>query len=214
MRNVLAYETARRLGRHASRTRWVELWLNGSYRGVYVLMQRLELGKGRIEVGGPAQLVEWTFDFQARDKGTHFRLPLTRRPILFEDPERGDLSPRRRGEVERSLARTERALYGRAFRDRARGWRAHLDEAAAVDYVLLQELFKNQDASTPARTSSARAGDGGSSGRCGTSTSRWATRTTGPAGSSADRWFPSATGPGACTATGPSAPPSPPAGDS
>jgi hypothetical protein len=26
------------------------------------------------------------------------------------------------------------------------GWRAHLDEAAAVDYVLLNELFKNQDA--------------------------------------------------------------------
>jgi hypothetical protein len=34
----------------------------------------------------------------------------------------------------------ERALYGPG------SWRAHIDEAAAVDYVLLQELFKNQDA--------------------------------------------------------------------
>ena len=34
----------------------------------------------------------------------------------------------------------ERALYGRG------SWRPYLDEAAAIDFVLLQELFKNQDA--------------------------------------------------------------------
>ena len=40
MRNVLAYETTHRLGRYASRTRWVELTLNGRPHGVYVLMER------------------------------------------------------------------------------------------------------------------------------------------------------------------------------
>ena len=43
IRNVLAYETARRMGRYAARTRFVELRLNGRYHGVYVLMEKLKL---------------------------------------------------------------------------------------------------------------------------------------------------------------------------
>ena len=159
MRNVVAYETARWLGRYASRTRFVELSLNGRSQGVYVLMERLKLDADRVDVDKPGNLLEWTFAFQARTKGKPFRLPRTKRTILFEDPERGDLSPRRRAAVRSSLATAERALYGRRFRDPARGWRAHLDEAAAVDFVLLNELFKNQDAFRGS-TYLSRGGDG------------------------------------------------------
>jgi len=159
MRNVLAYETARRIGRYASRTRFVELTLNGRYHGVYVLMERLKLDDRRVELEQPATLLEWTFDFQARRKGAFFRLPVTRRPILFADPERGELSRGRRRAVQRSLAAAERSLYGRRFRDPARGWRAHIDEPAAIDFVLLNELFKNEDA-FHASTYLARGGGG------------------------------------------------------
>ena len=50
MRNVLAHRTARALGRYAPHTRFVELVLNGNYRGVYVLTQRIELAS---QVGPP-----------------------------------------------------------------------------------------------------------------------------------------------------------------
>jgi CotH kinase protein len=108
MRNVVAYDTARWIGRYASRTRWVELWLDGRYHGVYVLMEALELGGERI-VGD--QLYELTFTFQTRSNSTSFRT--TRRPIVWADLERGDLSRRK---------------------------------AAAVDFAIVNELFKNQDA--------------------------------------------------------------------
>ena len=81
MRNVLAYETARRIGRYASRTRFVELTLNERAQGVYVLMERLKLDGDRVDVAKPGNLLEWTFDFQARTKGTvsytHLTLPTT-----------------------------------------------------------------------------------------------------------------------------------------
>jgi hypothetical protein len=48
MRNVVAYRTARLFGRYAARTRFVHLRLNGRYHGVYVLMEKLELGKRRV----------------------------------------------------------------------------------------------------------------------------------------------------------------------
>jgi len=140
MRNVLVYQTARRLGRYASRTRFVALRLNGRYHGVYVLMEKLKLQKDRIDLPEPAQLLEWTFTFQAGQKGRSFRLPLSRYHILFEDPERVDLGRKGVARVRRSIEAAERALY------RRRDWRRHIDEAATVDYVLLNELFKNQDA--------------------------------------------------------------------
>jgi hypothetical protein len=136
MRNVLAYETARWAGGYAARTRFVELRLNGRYQGVYVLMEKLELGGERVQ--GEA-LLEFTFPFQARSKGPSFRTPVKRRPIVWEDPERGDLSRARAGAIAARVRAAERALYGRG------SWRRHIDEASAVDFALLNELFKNQD---------------------------------------------------------------------
>jgi hypothetical protein len=136
MRNVVAYATARAIGRYSARTRFVELRLNGRYQGVYVLMERLELGDDRV--AGEA-LYEFTFPFQARSKDPSFRTPVLRRPIVWEDPERGDLSRARAAALARPVRAAERALYGRG------SWRRWIDEPAAVDFALLNELFKNED---------------------------------------------------------------------
>jgi hypothetical protein len=136
MRNVVAYETARAVGRYAARTRFVELRLDGRYQGVYVLMERLELGGDRV--AGEA-LYEFTFPFQARSKDPSFRTPILRRPIVWEDPEREDLSRDRAAALARPVRAAERALYRRG------SWRRWIDEASAVDFALLNELFKNED---------------------------------------------------------------------
>jgi hypothetical protein len=137
MRNVVAYATARGIGRHAARTRFVELRLKGRYRGVYVLMERLELGPERVT--GEA-LYEFTFPFQAQSKDPSFRTPVLGRPIVWEDPERGDLTAARARALARPVKAAERALYGPG------AWRRRIDADSAVDFALLNELFKNQDA--------------------------------------------------------------------
>ncbi len=139
MRNVVAYATARSIGRYAARTRFVELRLNGRYRGVYVLMERLELGDDRV--AGKA-LYEFTFPFQALSKDPSFRTPVLKRPIVWEDPERGDLSVKRARALARPVRSAERALYDRTPPTR---WRRWIDESSAVDFALLNELFKNED---------------------------------------------------------------------
>ena len=136
LRNVVAYETARWTGRYAARTRLVELRLNGRYHGVHVLMEKLELGDERV--GGEA-LLEFTFPFQARSKAPSFRTPVKRRPIVWEDPERSDLSRQAAQAIAARVRAAERALYGPG------SWRPHLDEASAVDFALINELFKNED---------------------------------------------------------------------
>ena len=142
MRNAVGYRIARGVfGRYAPRTRYVELVLNGNYRGVYVLTQRLGLGDGRIEPGD-GWLLELTFGYQAQGE-RRLRSPRTGRPLLYTDPD--DPGRKQARAIRRDVLRFERALYGRRFRHPERGWRARLDSAAAIDYVLLQELFNNPD---------------------------------------------------------------------
>jgi hypothetical protein len=142
MRNALAYRLARTIfGRYAPHTRYVELVLNGNYRGVYALTQKLELGDGRVEPPD-GWLLELTFGYQANGE-RHFRSPRTGRPLLYTDPD--DPGRRLARAIRTDVLRFERALYGRRFRHPRRGWRAELDRSAAVDYVLLQELTGNQD---------------------------------------------------------------------
>jgi hypothetical protein len=143
MRNALAYRTAREVaGRYAPQTRHVEVVLNGNYRGVYLLTQKIELGGGRVEAED-GWILELVFGYQALGE-RRFTSPRTRRPLLFTDPD--DPGRREAAATRRDVVRFERALYGKRFRHPTRGWRAHADPAAAMDYVLLQELFGNQDA--------------------------------------------------------------------
>jgi CotH kinase protein/VTC domain len=123
MRDVLAHATARRLGLAASRTRYVRLRLNGRSRGVYVLMEQPELSRRRVR--GEALL------------------ELTERRKL----DRGDESfPSATGLAVRHVEGDERAGRRAVEAFEAAGWRGHLDRRSAVDYLLVAELFGNQDA--------------------------------------------------------------------
>ncbi|MBD0330348.1 MAG: CotH kinase family protein [Thermoleophilia bacterium] len=150
LRNVVAHWTARQLGRYSSRTRYVELVVDGRYEGVYVLMERVKRSPRRValsDVGlSGAYVVELSTNPRVRGKRGFFRLPVTGKPVEFYDPKRTSLRPAERAWMRRYIGQFEQALYGDAFADQANGYRRWLDVESAVDYVLLQELFKNQDA--------------------------------------------------------------------
>lgn len=48
--NYLGYELYREMGNYASRTAFVELQVNGTYLGLYLLMEKLKRGKNRIAI--------------------------------------------------------------------------------------------------------------------------------------------------------------------
>src|SRR5687767_8188556 len=85
MRNALAYAVSRSIGRYAPRTRFVELSIRGRSRGVYVLMERLELHPRRVRGGEHAFLMEMTSPRQASDEEVAFHTPLLGNPFLLED---------------------------------------------------------------------------------------------------------------------------------
>jgi hypothetical protein len=142
MRNALAYRIARSTGRYASRTRFVEAVVNDDYRGVFVLMEPPELGRRRV---AGEHLLELTAPYKVTPGDAHFP-SLTGQRLIHADPEPEEAGPGPTRRIRHHLRAFEAALHGPAFADPAAGWRAHLDEASAVDHVLLHELLKNQDA--------------------------------------------------------------------
>jgi CotH kinase protein len=133
MRDVLAYRTARRLGRYASRTRFVSLRIDGEARGVYILMEQLRRDRERVDSDA---LLELTTAAKLDRGDAAAGLPATGLVARVADVSKQAGA----ADVGAAAQAFERALYGGG------PWREIVDLPAAVDYVLVQELFKNQDA--------------------------------------------------------------------
>lgn len=50
IRNYLSYFLARQLGDYATRERYCEVMINGDYKGLYILMEKLKIDKNRIDI--------------------------------------------------------------------------------------------------------------------------------------------------------------------
>jgi len=50
MRDVLSYELSNRLGQYASRSVYCEVMINGDYKGLYVLMEKIKPDKERVNI--------------------------------------------------------------------------------------------------------------------------------------------------------------------
>mgnify|MGYP000356410880 CR=1 FL=1 len=50
IRNTLIYELSNQIGMYATRTKYVQLFIDGQYLGLYVLMEKMKRDKSRIDV--------------------------------------------------------------------------------------------------------------------------------------------------------------------
>jgi hypothetical protein len=141
MRDALAYATARRLGRWAPRTRHAEVFLNGRHQGLYLVTERIKLDRSRVAVPREGITGGYVLELAHGLKGAAFVGPVTQMPYGHHHPRAKRLTVAERAWVADHLGAAERALY-----QHEAPWRTIIDEDAAVDYVLLQELFRNQDA--------------------------------------------------------------------
>jgi hypothetical protein len=148
LRNLVAYSVARWLGRYAPRTQLVEVVLNDRYDGVYLLAEELKLHKSRVVVDDSAISGGYLLEMisMRRTEGRRFfTTPVRSQPVIYADPKVDDLSYGRAVWIRDYVDRVERRLYGDQFTDRRRGYRRYLDMGAAVDFMLLNELFRNAD---------------------------------------------------------------------
>ncbi|CAN5439142.1 hypothetical protein BH09PSE6_BH09PSE6_01380 [soil metagenome] len=159
LRNDVVFELGRQLGHTGwvPRSQTVDVTINGSYEGVYQLVEQIRVDKNRVNITemkvgdttGSAVTGGYLIEVDER-LGEDFCFIATRtgRPFCLNTPEtllEAGWSAQRQY-IQEYINNTEAALYGAQFDDPTVGYAAWLDVDSAVDFYLLQELVRNADA--------------------------------------------------------------------
>lgn len=159
MRNVLAYSLSRRMGRWAANCRYVELVVNGDYKGIYVFMERIKRGSGRVavtrmsatDITGDAVTGGYIFSIDKDSDGWYssYSTPFTtqRQPVRFGHvyPKKTALAREQEAYLRSYVDSFENALQGADFQHPERGWRRFADEGSFIDYMIVNEVSRNVD---------------------------------------------------------------------
>ncbi len=161
MRNRLIFHMAARTGRYASRTRFVELILNGDYRGVYVLMEKLKRDKNRVDIN---KLKSDEIDGDDLTGGYIFKIDKTAGSELggwfapslpglgqgtfyqYHYPKGSKIVPEQEAYIQGYVAAFEEMMAGDQFADPDSGYPRYIDVDSAVDFYILNEIPRNVDA--------------------------------------------------------------------
>ena len=156
MRNSLAYYLGSMMGGigWSPRTRYVEVYINDSYYGIYMLVEKIKRGKKRVNVSklDPAKnmsggyvlecipedrVKEWEHNtFFNTYKGIHF---------MFKYPKAKNATQEMVDWIKNYIDEMERALYDLRDFSEETGYRKYVDVDGFYDWIILHDLSKGVD---------------------------------------------------------------------
>ena len=157
IRNVLTYQLSNEMGRYASRSRYVELYLNDEYRGIYVLMEKIKRDGNRVDIsklnpdeitgddvtGGYILKFDW---FYTGDNIGGFESEFDDMIYNYHYPKPSDIVPEQEAYIEEYINGFETIMMGTDYTNDSTGYPSMMNVESFVDFILLQELAKNVDA--------------------------------------------------------------------
>lgn len=123
---------------------FVEVILNGEYIGTYQLCEKLKVSSHRVNVGNDGFLLE--IDQRAPILGeVNFKIGHIENPIKFRDP---DVSYNDDNYIyaHNFIAKVDEVLFSDNYSDPQEGWQKYMDMDSFVDWYIINELAKNNDA--------------------------------------------------------------------
>ena len=173
IKNVVAYQLSNNIGRYAAKTAFVEVEINGEYKGLYVFMEKLKRDKNRIDVkkltatdndsatisGGYIVKIDKT-----AGKGSTTQVNYTainsfpslydvngvltsnvKTHFLFDYPSDVTISIPQRKYITDYIQNFEKALASPNFKTDTEGYKTYIDVPSFIDFFLLTELMQNHD---------------------------------------------------------------------
>lgn len=165
LRNTMTFEMARKMTGYASRTRYCEVVLNGDYKGIYVLMERIKQDKNRVDIekldpneisgenltGGyivRVDKMDWDFSYATEgwlSEVTPFYPSAKRQTFQYFDPKADEIVPQQRNYIKNFVTLAESALVSTDFTNPFSGYSVYFDLPSFVDFMLLSEISKEVD---------------------------------------------------------------------
>ena len=163
IRNKLAREIAK-IGSfdYVPKAEYVELFLNGQHQGTYLVGQKVEESKNRVNIGEKGYLLEidtyGRFDnddvyFNSSYNGKWNEFSSVSKAFVIKDP-KIVFNSDEFNLINNYINSFEAALFSEDFKNPESGYRAYIDLESFIDYYLVNEISKNQDAAAFETTSS------------------------------------------------------------
>ncbi|MFK7903818.1 MAG: CotH kinase family protein [Chitinophagales bacterium] len=159
LRNVLTMHLAQEMGQYASRTQFVELVINGDYRGVYVLMEKIKRDNDRVDV---AKLKETDIEGDEVTGGYIFKIdrgdqawfsqydkwknPGEKLSYVLVYPDLDDIQLQQLEYIESYVDSFEMAIMSPNHQIGGKHYEEFIDLNSFTEHFIISELGKNVDA--------------------------------------------------------------------
>jgi hypothetical protein len=161
LRDDLAFRIHNQMGHYSSRSRFVEVVIDGEYKGVYQLLEKIRRDKSRVDIsrltpgetqgddvsGGyivsldkfvPGQDVGWYSKYKSNASGDSANY------FLFYYPKPDSIAPLQMLYIKGYFDQFEDALSSPTFTN-SEGYRKYIDVASFIDVFIVNELSRNID---------------------------------------------------------------------
>ena len=160
LRNVLTFKLANEMGWYASRTKYCELVLNGEYKGIYVLMEKIKRDKNRVNISklNPDEIsgddVTGGYIIKVDKEGWKPGIDSEYPPYSgatqtiryqFHYPDADEIVEEQVNYLSGFLGTFEYVLAGNNYADNISGYPRYLNVESFADYYILNEFSKNVD---------------------------------------------------------------------
>lgn len=156
LRNYLAMNLSGELMPFAPDVRFIELFIDGEYEGVYLMMETVSKGEGRVDIPTPEPNSPLTSYIIEIDRAEKLEFPLN--DFLVDTyrvypsateltyPTDQQYSEERFKFVDEDFSKFAKNLYQIPYASEPNEYKDWIDETAFYDYFIINELFRNVDA--------------------------------------------------------------------
>ena len=159
VRIPMSFYLAQRMGQYASEWKYVELMINGDYRGIYILVEKIKRDDDRVDIakldaddlagdsltGGYILRMDWLdnpqgFESDYNSQGGN--------PMFYQwhYPKAENIKPQQANYIKDWMSTFEEALYSDDYEnDQGVRYTDYIDVNSFTDFLLINEFSKNSD---------------------------------------------------------------------
>jgi hypothetical protein len=165
VRDALTMYLSNQAGLYAPQTKYVEVFIDDVYQGIYVFEEKIKRGVDRVNItklkkseiagdaltGGYILKIDKSCGNDDSEKWASVidspgATPGRRHEWMLEDPKKADVKIEQKNYIKNYIDQFEAAVNGSNACNATEGYAKYIDENSFIDYFLLQELAGNADA--------------------------------------------------------------------
>ena len=144
LRNEVAFDLSRMSNLDwTPQSRFIELFINDTYLGVYQITQKVEESSNRVKIGDDGYLLE--VDQKKRLDGNDVYFNTEKHLFSIKEPKLKFLDSKF-NLIKEYITKVDSIIMDENFRDPIEGYAKYIDLDSFIDWYIINELTKNQDA--------------------------------------------------------------------